>query len=257
MPAQAANIAVPAASLSRQSAHAVEGVTVKAETEYGEGGGEERLFSYHCDLAPTLDVERPQDGQIEAACMVMLRDGEQEKLLQMRALLKHDLASVPEWLPDVHGDVRLLRFLRKCKGDSAGAVDWYRGMLAWRRREGVDRIRHKLVSGSLGPREFPCHERLQALMPVTVWSERPRMHADAVQVIYNGKWKTRGLVEAIRAGELTEEQFLLYWVSTPPKAKVPHVRHARTLTYAPTHAHAHARRWWRTSGIVILDAAIA
>ena len=31
-----------------------------------------------------------------------------------------------------------------------------------------------------------------------------------VKVIYNGHWKTRGLVNAIRAGTLTESQFLRY-----------------------------------------------
>ena len=182
-------------------------------TGHGVRGGEEGFFSYDCDLAPTLQAGRPRDGVIEEACAAMLRDGEKEKLLLMRDRLKRDLASV-DWLPDVHGDVRLPRFLRQCKGDCASAVEWYRGMLAWRRREGVDKIRDKLVNDKLEPGEFPYHAQLQALMPVTLWSERPRRHVDAVQVIYNGKWKTRGLVEAIRAGELTEAQFLLYWVSS-------------------------------------------
>lgn len=49
-------------------------------------------------------------------------------------------------------------------------------------------------------------------MPVTVWSTLPRSHADAIQVIYNGHWKTRALVRAIRAGTVTEAEFLRYWV---------------------------------------------
>jgi hypothetical protein len=36
-----------------------------------------------------------------------------------------DLKEV-EWVADVHGDVRLLRFLRKCKGDTDAAVNWWR-----------------------------------------------------------------------------------------------------------------------------------
>ena len=176
------------------------------------GVGPEGPFFYDCDLSPTLTATRPAEGEIEEACAAMLLEGEREQLLLVRDRLKGDLAAVPEWLPDVHGDVRLLRFLRKCKGDCDNAVTWYRAMLAWRREEGVDRVRARLVEEALRPHEFPCHDQLQALMPVTLWSRRPRAHIDAVQVIYNGRWKTRGRVEAIRNGELTEAQFLLYWV---------------------------------------------
>jgi hypothetical protein len=35
-----------------------------------------------------------------------------------------DLKEV-EWIADVHGDVRLLRFLRKCKGDTDAAIIWW------------------------------------------------------------------------------------------------------------------------------------
>ena len=169
-------------------------------------------YFYECDLEPTLSATRPPAGELEVVCSRILREGEAEALLRVRAMLADEMAAVSEWLPDVHGDVRLLRFLRKCKGDETAAVGWYREMLEWRAREGVDEVRRRIVEEGLEPKQFPRHAQLQALMPVTLWSERPRAHVDAVQVIYNGRWETRGLVKAIRAGKLTEKDFLRYWV---------------------------------------------
>jgi len=179
-----------------------------AEVE-GAGGGP---YFYNTDLGATLQARRPEEGKVEVGCLRMLKLGEEATLLRMRALLADDLARVEEWLPDVHGDVRMLRFLRKCKGEEIVAVEWYRQMLEWRRKEGVDVIRQRLVQQQMTPHDFPFHAELQALMPVTVWSESPRAHVDAIQVIYNGRWKTRGLVRAIRSGQITEQDFLRYWV---------------------------------------------
>ena len=99
---------------------------------------------FSCDLQPTLRARRPQEGEIESACVCLLCEGEADKLLQMRAMLAPQMPQDEEWLPDVHGDVRLLRFLRKCKGDVLAAVGWYRKMLRWRHDHHVDAVRLRL-----------------------------------------------------------------------------------------------------------------
>ena len=39
------------------------------------------------------------------------------------------------------------------------------------------------VQEEMQPNDFPCHHFLQELMPVTLWSDRPRSRIDGVQVV--------------------------------------------------------------------------
>jgi hypothetical protein len=57
-------------------------------------------------------------------------------------MLSEDLpdAASTAWYPEVHGEVRLLRFLRKSKGSVDAASSRYREMLAWRRATNVDAV---------------------------------------------------------------------------------------------------------------------
>ena len=68
---------------------------------------------------------------------------EEAALVKLQTVLSQDLpdASSTAWYPEVHGEVRLLRFLRKAKGRVDVAACRYREMLQWRREADVDAVR--------------------------------------------------------------------------------------------------------------------
>ena len=68
---------------------------------------------------------------------------EEAALVKLQTVLSQDLpdASSTAWYPEVHGEVRLLRFLRKAKGRVDVAPCRYREMLQWRREADVDAVR--------------------------------------------------------------------------------------------------------------------
>ena len=80
-----------------------------------------------------------------------------EGLATMRAELAAELAQQPPY-PEVVGDGRLLRFLRGEGMDVKVAIDKFREMLNWRRNEGINKIRDRIVSddgGCRDPMNFP------------------------------------------------------------------------------------------------------
>lgn len=70
---------------------------------------------------------------------------EEAALVKLQAVLSQELpdASSTAWYPEVHGEVRLLRFLRKAKGRVDVAACRYREMLQWRRDADVDAVRSR------------------------------------------------------------------------------------------------------------------
>ena len=105
---------------------------------------------------------------------------EEAALVKLQTVLSQDLpdASSTAWYPEVHGEVRLLRFLRKAKGRVDVAACRYREMLQWRREADVDAVRDDLVQQSMratGMRASDIrHFRpMQRMMPVSVWVDQP------------------------------------------------------------------------------------
>ena len=105
---------------------------------------------------------------------------EEAALVKLQTVLSQDLpdASSTAWYPEVHGEVRLLRFLRKAKGRVDVAACRYREMLQWRREADVDAVRDDLVQQSMratGMRASDIrHFRpMQRMMPVSVWADQP------------------------------------------------------------------------------------
>jgi hypothetical protein len=76
---------------------------------------------------------------------------EEAGMAALKAELAAELAAEP-WagFPELTGDVRLLRFLRSREGDAAEAAKAFRAHLAWRKENGVDAIRQRVVDEQLG-----------------------------------------------------------------------------------------------------------
>jgi len=118
-----------------------------------------------------------------------------------------------EWRQDVHGDVRLLRFLRK---HGAEAAREYQAMLSWR---GTCSLEDELrVSPRCSQEAFTSHATLYQLMPVDIelsWageSSRTREEVDGTMRMSLGGWDTHGLAAAVcDGGELSERDFARYW----------------------------------------------
>jgi len=147
---------------------------------------------------------------------------ERATLARLSALLADELpaSGAADSFQEVHGEARLLRFLRKAKGDADEAAARYREMLEWRRDNGVDVVRGRLVAEQMAPAAMPHFELMQQLMPVTIWHDEadsgavpgvPNGEGHGVQTFHIGRWDARGMVEARRTGALSEAEFLRHW----------------------------------------------
>ena len=183
---------------------------------------------------PTLSRE-DDFGRADRECFDQLRQSgassftespeEQETLVSLQAMLTADLpdASSAAWYPEVHGEARLLRFLRKSKGDATKASSRYREMLEWRRVANVDAVRDALVQECMQPSDLAHFSPMQRMMPVTIWADAQlstelaaatnlRLQQRGLQIFHIGRWDSRSLVAAKRSGELTQEDFMEHWV---------------------------------------------
>ena len=125
------------------------------------------------------ELNRDRRGQSRALTFTESPE-EEAALVKLQTVLSQDLpdASSTAWYPEVHGEVRLLRFLRKAKGRVDVAACRYREMLQWRREADVDAVRDDLVQQSMratGMRASDIrHFRpMQRMMPVSVWADQP------------------------------------------------------------------------------------
>ena len=125
------------------------------------------------------ELNRDRRGQSRALTFTESPE-EEAALVRLQTVLSQDLPDVSStaWYPEVHGEVRLLRFLRKAKGRVDVAACRYREMLQWRREADVDAVRDDLVQQSMratGMRASDIrHFRpMQRMMPVSVWADQP------------------------------------------------------------------------------------
>lgn len=158
-------------------------------------------------------------------------DGEEVQLRLMKRLLEPELRAVAEdglrtTYPDVYGDLRLLRFLRKSKvRDVVSSAERYRSFLAWRAENDVDGIRALVAKSDDSATPFqPLDGRLQAVaeyFPMKfdyVLGSRPESFVgdNAVRpaILYVGCFGTQGISEKIASSRssVTLDDFLDYWV---------------------------------------------
>lgn len=155
---------------------------------------------------------------------------EVKELATMKVILKKEFAdlahsvvtlqdgrvvNVVKQFPDVYGDMRLLRFLRKQKTEDAVAASAaYRKFLAWRKANDVDNIRALVETR---PFEVPTtSEFVPDFLPFDFRTkgqpENPSENIGAIILLSIGKWRTSELTSLIKRGELSLSDFSVYWI---------------------------------------------
>jgi len=162
---------------------------------------------------------------------------EEIQLQQMKLLLESDMQSIIERglhikYPDVYGDLRLLRFLRKSEDrDVVSAADRYRSFIQWRGENNVDKI-HSNVDyysideemSSFSPSDIKL-QRVASYFPMNfdgMIGESNTISNDddtAFQpsaTLYIRSFDTSGISSEIRSShsDIALEDFLNYWIFT-------------------------------------------
>ena len=96
------------------------------------------------------------------------RSAESAALEEMKQRLSREIAVTPPY-PDVVGERRMMRFLRGKDCNVELATQQYKNFLKWRRENGVDQIRDKILYGGINhPSKFPMGEKIIELQPQIV-----------------------------------------------------------------------------------------
>jgi len=130
--------------------------------------------------------------------------------------------------PDVYGDFRLLRFLRKSsEGDPVSASERYRSFLLWRQKNGVDKIRELVETNyKIHCRGYfdPVEDRLRAVAEYFPCNFDFVLASNEEPVLYVGSWDTCGITERILRSSTRQScsgddqtiislsDFLNYWI---------------------------------------------
>ena len=132
-----------------------------------------------------------------------------DKLEQVRNQPAYEGRTKLEAFPDVYGDLRLLRFLRKDRPQNpVSAARRYEKFLAWRQEQSVDQVRMDLEkqpfqsSITIVSQNMPCKLDVPA-------SEHSKL---IPIVLYLGQWHSPAVTALIRKHKLTLQQFLLHWI---------------------------------------------
>ena len=97
---------------------------------------------------------------------------EYDKLAEMKRRLSSEIEASPPY-PDVIGERRMIRFLRGKDGNVDQATKLYGDFLKWRRENGVDEIRDKILYGGINhPFKFPMGEKIIELQPQIVMAPK-------------------------------------------------------------------------------------
>lgn len=165
-------------------------------------------------LPPAWEFRNEKEISALASMKILLTD-EYLDLANTTAALpgSGQVVSVVSHFPDVYGDIRLLRFLRKSKaGDPVAASLSFRRFLRWRKENNVDEIRAAIESQ---PFQVPPNLQLLAeLLPCGFDMLRHGVASDSSPLITLcvGKWRTATLARVVRNEEMISlADFLDYW----------------------------------------------
>lgn len=118
--------------------------------------------------------------------------------------------NIVDAFPDVYGDFRLLRFLRKDKVQNPkSAATRYRNFLEWREDFKVDDVRQRVERKPFMP---PHHlQPVEDLIPCEFDVSEGSHPETIAALLHVGSWDTTKLTDMIRKKELSLDDFLQYW----------------------------------------------
>lgn len=198
--------------------------------QYETEKGASRIPKFNVQIDP-WGVDK-QQSHLSLPSWAFTDAAEQRHLAAMKVVLGRDLekldektitrldgetVKVTEAFPDVYGDFRLLRFLRKDKvQDPVTAAVRYRQFLQWRDDNHVDEIRLHVEErlGQGGPDAFLPQEDIQIVSKYLPCTIKPLKSCKGLipVVLQVGEWDTQGLTNLIQRKELSIRAFLGYWI---------------------------------------------
>jgi len=176
----------------------------------------------------TIIISSNQEDLPTINCKWACNSVEEEiQLQQMKLLLESDMQIIRErelhtTMPDVYGDLRLLRFLRKSKDrDVLSAADRYRSFIQWREENNVDEIR-STIDESFTPLDTKL-QRVASYFPMnfddmiiegSTTSNDDTAVKQPSAILYIGAFDTKGISSEIRSTQsnITLQDFLDYWI---------------------------------------------
>jgi len=170
----------------------------------------------HLSLPSWAFTDAAEQRHLAAMKVVLGRDLE---MLEQKTITFSDgrTVKVTEAFPDVYGDFRLLRFLRKDKvQDPVTAAVRFRKFIQWREDNHVDEIRlqieERLRRGERDVFMPPTDlQRVSKYLPCII--EPLRSCNGLIPVVLEvGEWDTKGLTKLIQSNELSIREFLAYWI---------------------------------------------
>ena len=178
----------------------------------------------------TIIISSNQEDLPSIDCKQLCNSIEEEiQLQQMKALLESDMQSIIErglhkTSPDVYGDLRLLRFLRKSKErDVVSAADRYRSFLVWREEYNVDKIRSTISEdiSNFTPLDTKL-QRVASYFPMNfddmIGESNTTSYDDTAfqpsAILYIGAFDTKGISSEIKStqSDISLQDFLDYWI---------------------------------------------
>lgn len=135
-----------------------------------------------------------------------LTQQQRDALKQMHRAVDSQMPPKSQQYSDVHGDVRLLRFLRAFKYDVKEASERYQEFLVWRQQENIDAIRSAVITNNWTPEEIPNAKRIAKYWPQLLYWSRDR---EGNPVVYDriGKLDAKGLIAEFGG----DESALMTW----------------------------------------------
>lgn len=149
---------------------------------------------------------------------------EEKRLATMKLLVEEDMRTfvdstvkvgglslpVLEAFPDVYGDLRLLRFLRKDKEqDPVSAASRYREFLRWRKDKKIDHIRARVEGEPFRGTSSVVFEHLPCDFDLPFSSSKEKT---IPIILYAGNWRTSAITKLIQQDQLSLDTFLEHWV---------------------------------------------
>jgi len=165
----------------------------------------------HFSLPPTFQFKGGNSERRALASMKILLEKDYRDLSNKTVIIPAtgERVSVVSQFPDVYGDLRLLRFLRKNKeSDPVSAGLAFRKYLNWRRENHVDEIRAAVESKSFAA----IPDSLQIFAEMIPCDFDITEGQGAVIKLFVGKWQTAKLATLIRREEVLLSDFLVYWM---------------------------------------------
>lgn len=177
------------------------------------------------ELSENEQVLSTSEDDVNVPDWACVDAGERQRLGIMKGLLKDDFkrlehatvetengsqVCVVDAFPDVYGDLRLLRYLRKdAIQNPESAAKRFRSFVAWRKDNDVDTVRWHVEKRPFSP---PTQLNILRELAPCEFDVKEGGSQDTVPAcVYLGQWQTAKITKLIQRNVMSVSCFMLYW----------------------------------------------